>query len=88
MKKTERLFIRVAPNVKERIKRNAQAEELSITNYLLKYLPDNPQGSPITHEQLIQSTFTENQFYNNLMANKKLNNKAKQIISKELKNYV
>ena len=88
MKKTERLFIRVTPDQKERIMNDAKTQSLTVTDYLLKCLPENTPGNSSTHEQTIENTLTENNFYNSLMTNKDLPNKAKKIISKELVKYV
>lgn len=86
--KSKRLFIRVTQEQKEKIKANAEAHHLSITDYILNCSLNNSLNTKITFEQLIANTLAENNFYNNLLINKELSNRSKQIISGELKKYV
>lgn len=86
--KSQRLFIRVTQEQKEKIKVNAEAHHLSITDYMLNCSLNNSLNAQITFEQSITNTLAENYFYNNLLTSKDLSNESKQIISRELKKYV
>ena len=88
MAKTERIFIRVTHEQKTNIVEAAKAHGLTVTDYFLKMFSDSIPNVPATHERVIENTIAENNFYNSLMTNESLPNKAKQIISKELRNYV
>lgn len=88
MTKTERIFIRVTPEQKTNIVETAKAHGLTVTDYFLKMFSDSIPNAPATYEQVIENTIAENNFYNSLMVNESLSNKAKQIICEELRKYV
>lgn len=86
MRKNERVDLRVSSEDKILIKQKAEEQHMSASEYLCHLVKKDCQM--LSHEQRIIHCIPENQFINSLLALPELPNKSKQIIGKELRNYV
>ena len=93
MKNTERLFIRLSPQLKEDAQSLAEENNLSISDYV-RGLIEEASRKPsqniqnLSHEERIQGSLYENTFINGLFTNPELTLKSKKTITKELRKYV
>ena len=84
--KTDRLDLRVSPEQKEFVEMQAKKQNKNKTEYILSLIEQD--SISISHEQLISSSLSENQFINDLLTHPDISNKDKQIIGKEIRKYV
>lgn len=86
MKNTERLFVRMTPDLKKDVQLQAKKNNLKTSEYIRKLLESAIHGLP--HEQLIEYALKENTFINELLLDPNLGNEAKQIITERMRDYV
>lgn len=85
-KKTERIIIRMTKPEKKRLFSDAKASGKSVSEYARDLVKNNKKC--VSYEQYIIDAIDENQLINDLLVNDKLSNKAKEIISEEVRKYV
>lgn len=86
MKNTERLFVRMTPDLKKDVQLQAKKNNLKTSEYIRKLLESAIHG--LSHEQLIQNSLKENTLINELLLDSSLGNEAKQIITERMRDYV
>lgn len=85
-KKTERIIIRMTKPEKKKLFNDAKASGQSVSEYARSLVESNKKY--VSHEQYIADSIERNQLINDLLANDRLSNKAKEIISDEVRKYV
>lgn len=85
-KKTERIIIRMTKPEKKKLFNDAKASGKSVSEYARSLVKSNKKY--VSHEQYITDSIERNQLINDLLANDILSNKAKEIISDEVRKYV
>lgn len=86
MKNTERLFVRMTPDLKKDVQLLAKKNNLKTSEYIRKLLESAIRG--LSHEQLIQNALKEDTFINELLLDPELGKDAKQIITERMRDYV
>ena len=84
MNKTENIVIRVTPEIKQKIFQKATAENLSMSQYILKRI----NNAVPSHEELVSSCIVINQVMNILRNQTCIKKEVLDKIEKELNNYV
>lgn len=84
MKKTENIIIRVAPETKRKIFQEANSENLSVSQYILKRI----NNTLPTHVESVESYIIVNSVMNILRNQKGIKKETLEYAEKELKNYV
>lgn len=85
-KKTERINLRLTIAEKRLINEEAKRNNQNITEHIVSLIKN--EKSCTSHEQRIADSMAANQLINNLLTSSELSNKAKEIISKEIRKYV
>ena len=84
MKKTENIIIRVAPETKRKIFQEANSENLSVSQYILKRI----NNTLPTHVESVESYIIVNSVMNILRNQKGIKKETLEYAEKELNNYV
>lgn len=66
MAKTERLFIRIAPELKEKLQRAAEAENRTLSNYIESVLIKEIKREGLKMKKIVEK-FVENEVWKNLI---------------------
>lgn len=95
MKNTERVDFRLPSETKVLLKSSASRRGLKPSEYIRRLIEQDAdniscrqQTNNPSHEQLIENALQINTFTNGLLNNPRLTLKAKEIITKEMRNYV
>lgn len=86
MNADQQVNLRLSSEEKELLKQRAKEHNMTDSEYLRTLI--NKGDYSITLEQQIKNASQEMKFINNLLTNPKMPQNAKQIITKEIKNYV